>query len=107
MASKFCSYACEYFELQSSYSKYDKIVSDNLHLYIDAYLEDRQDIDEKYNKIKASNFKVNGQSNKFERSLKVYEAYSYFIENILEKLRKYNIAINKNEFDHIIWYSKK
>lgn len=107
LASKFCSYACEYFELQNSYSKYDNIVSDNLHLYIDAYLEDRQDIDEKYNKIKASNFKVNGQSKKFERSLKVYDAYSYFIENILEKLRKDNITINKNELDHIIWYSKK
>ncbi|WP_202109203.1 hypothetical protein [Succinivibrio dextrinosolvens] len=107
LASKFCSYACEYFGLDKSYSKYDTIVSDNLKYYIDAYLTDEQDLSKDYNKFRDSKFKVNGQGKKFERSLKVYQAYSYFIERIIEKLAVKKVSINKNELDHIIWYSKK
>lgn len=105
LASKFCSYACEYFGLDKSYSKYDTIVSDNLKYYIDAYLTDEQELSNDYKKFRGSKFKVNSQG--FERSLKVYQAYSYFIERIIETLAVKKVSINKNELDHIIWYSKK
>ncbi|MBE6422869.1 hypothetical protein [Succinivibrio dextrinosolvens] len=105
LASKFCSYACNYFNLEDLYSKYDTIVSNNLHYYIDAYLDNSCDLNRDYTNCKKSNFKVNGDKNRFEKNLMVYEAYSFFIEKIIEKIGIKEIG--KNELDHIIWYSKK
>lgn len=106
LASKFCSYACEYLKdlikAKIEYSKYDKIVSNNLHFYIKFYVSaDATDVNNK-------TFSIENKK-RINDLIHIYNIYSGYINNIISNINsgKSEIYYNKNKFDHVIWYSNK
>ena len=108
-ASKFISYARKFLNNNdTSFSKYDKVVSRKLSLYENIYVD-------RSIKVVASKYENKSsdrrQLNDLEKQIYTYEKYLEYMEaidSILIHLKKDNgIEINKEEFDHIIWYSSK
>ena len=111
LASKFCAYATEYLfsneDTKPFYPKYDGVVSSNLYYYFYYYTKlSSRDIPENYKIVLNRNFKVKTNLKpdaKFKDYMNIYEAYSWCIARILEKVS----CLNATELDHIIWYCKK
>ena len=104
-ASKFCSYASKFLESDNSYSKYDNVVSDALPEYVWIYLGEKR---------KKGEYKINTHKNicinkkeDYKHRLDIFYKYSLDIDRIIKKLSENGININKDEFDHIIWYGTK
>lgn len=97
-ASKFCSYASLFLNVEVDYSKYDDVVARSLPIYYQAYCG---------KKVKKTEFKVNHSANdKYQDRLDVYERYSAAIKEIIDSLDNDN-KLTRDEFDHIIWYGMK
>ena len=100
-ASKFCSYASEFLNIDKKYSKYDNIVANALPEYSKIYL----------GKIETKSVFLIQQYHKEEDELQyrldIYKKYCNCIDSILSVLKEDNIVISKDEFDHIVWYSSK
>ena len=97
-ASKFCSYASTFLGLTIDYSKYDDVVARALPIYYQAYCGKI---------VKKTEFKVdNTVSDKYHNRLNVYKKYSETITQIINAVDKGN-RLNRDEFDHIIWYGMK
>lgn len=104
-ASKFCSYASKFLGANNSYSKYDNIVSDALPEYVWIYLREKR---------KKREYKINTYQNAdmneeqdYQYRLDVFYKYSLDIDRIINVLCENGININRDEFDHIIWYGTK
>ena len=97
-ASKFCSYASNCFDLKekSQYSKYDKVVAENLPEFISLFLgEEKRGLKTRLN---INNFKT------IKEKMKVYQDYLEYIGKILDKVGN---VIDREQFDHIVWYAFK
>lgn len=104
-ASKFCAYAAKFLECERQYSKYDNIVSEYLPVYVKEYLEKTVSADEY--KIKHNTYKGKPDKEQLEHRLDIYASYSEAIEDILDVVNNSGENIDKEEFDHIIWYAMK
>ena len=97
-ASKFCSYASTFLNLQTDYSKYDNVVAKALPVYYQAYCNKN---------VRTTEFLVdNSTSDKYHNRLSVYEKYSDTIAVIINAIGKSD-RLSRDEFDHIIWYGMK
>ena len=97
-ASKFCSYASAFLNLQIEYSRYDKVVAKALPVYYQAYCN---------KSVRKTEFLVdNSISDKYHNRLDIYNKYSDTIAIILNALGKSD-HLSRDEFDHIIWYGMK
>lgn len=109
-ASKFISYARKYLNNNDvSFSKYDRVVSRKLSLYEKIYTDNKIKVIAGKFENKASKRKnLVSDIEKQKYTYAVYVKYMKAIDKILYHLEKdNNIVINKEEFDHIIWYSSK
>ena len=108
-ASKFISYARQFLnDNDTSFSKYDSVVSRKLSLYENIYVDrDIKIVNSKYQNKPSHRRELND----LEKQIYTYEKYLEYmaaIDSILDCLKKDNgIIISKEEFDHIIWYSSK
>ena len=93
-ASKFCTTAARHLGCPNNYSKYDGVVAKALPLYSKVYL------DKQYKKSYFSTSDIN-------KKYSIYIEYAKVIEDIIVELKKENISLNKDEIDHIIWYTSK
>ena len=103
-ASKFCSYASIFLKTKIEYSKYDNVVASHLSDYIKLYLNDNSTKKSKY-KQDATNKKKSRDT--LQYTIDIYSTYYKLIGDIIDSLHKQNIFINRNEFDHIVWYGFK
>ncbi len=109
-ASKFISYARKCLNNNDvSFSKYDSVVSRKLSLYEKIYVDNSLKIvSSKYENKTNVRKELNNDIDKQNYTYEVYIRYMEAIDSILEHLKNDNgIIINKEEFDHIIWYSSK
>lgn len=97
-ATKFCSYASQFLELGDNYSKYDKVVAENLPFYVEAYLNE---------KISKTHFLSKQNRRSIEDKLNLYVMYSDCINRIIKLLMERNINLSRSKLDHIIWYCFK
>lgn len=106
-ASKIYFYLYERFIDAKEYpvSKYDFVVAKNLPIYIDIYLSET---------MNESEFLINVGNNKkdnddiFIKKTNKYDKYQEYIGKILSKLKEEeNIEVNRNEFDHLVWWTNK
>ena len=104
-ASKFCSYGALFLGLSTEYSKYDRIVSENLPIYAKCYLGKKYPAS--YFIIDSQQIKELSDEEKLLYRLKIYREYSDTIKEIIDVLQKDGICINREELDHIIWYGRK
>lgn len=108
-ASKFISYARQFLnDNDTSFSKYDSVVSRKLSLYENIYVDrDVKIVNSKYQNKPSHRRELND----LDKQIYTYEKYLEYmaaIDSILDCLKKDNgIIISKEEFDHIIWYSSK
>lgn len=104
-ASKFCSYASIYLRTENKYSKYDRVVADNLPKYAKFYLG--KDKKKKEYRIPMDNKK--SKEGRFQKRKEIYLKYARTIEEILNKVNENNIepTISKDDFDKIVWYTMK
>ena len=106
-ATKFCSYADLYLNNENDrYSKYDKVMSSNLDKYITVILTKTKVSKKDY--IYDSN-KKKSYSNEIEYIKNIYNKYTCIIREIIDGARKEhnNYLLNRNTFDHIVWYLMK
>lgn len=103
-ASKFCSYASLFLKTQLEYSKYDNVVASHLDGYIKLYLKDSSI---KQNEYKHSSSNKNKSSDRLKYTVDIYIRYYQLIGDIIASLQKDSISIDRNEFDHIVWYGFK
>lgn len=92
-ATKFCAYASIFLKAKIEYSKYDNVVSSVLPTYVKLYLNEKR---------KRKDYDKNGS---YQHHLDVYELYFNDIGRILDKVK--DQKINRDDFDHILWYSNK
>lgn len=92
-ASKFCSYAAKFLDLPIEYSKYDGIVSENLPAYVNVYLQ----------MAMGSRFFL-CPAESYSSKLETYEKYSDYIGRVIQASGG---CVNREEFDHIVWYAFK
>ena len=97
-ATKFLAYAAQYLLEDFIYSKYDSVVSEKLPDYSYVYLGEQKN---------KNYYKANGASKTFEEKMKIYAKYSTDIQRILDKPDVKKAGINRNTFDHIVWYCNK
>lgn len=103
-ASKFCAYASRCLKTHFEYSKYDNVVSKHLKDYIDIYL--KQKITQNTYKYSPETKKKSEDTQKY--LIDIYTRYYQIIGDIIVSLRiNENIRIDRNEFDHIVWYGYK
>ncbi len=90
-ASKFCTSAAKFLNCKERYSKYDGVVAKALPLYSKVYLD--QDYKKNY-------FSTSDCDKKYE----IYVEYSKVINGIIDEIKN---TLDKDELDHIIWYTYK
>lgn len=103
-ASKFCSYASIFLKTKIEYSKYDNVVASHLGDYIKLYLNDTSTRKNKY-KQDATNKKKSPDA--LQYTIDIYLTYYKLIGDIINKLKNEDVFIDRNEFDHIVWYGFK
>lgn len=103
-ASKFCAYASICLKAQSEYSKYDNVVASHLGDYIKLYLKDTTTKPKEY---KYDSIRKNKSEDGLQYTVNVYIRYYQLIGKIIDNLKDEGIEINRNEFDHIVWYGFK
>ena len=103
-ASKFCSYASIYLRTNLEYSKYDNVVASHLGDYIKLYLNDTST---KTKEFKLDSATKKKSSDKLQYTVDIYIRYYQLIGDIIHLLRENGIQIDRNEFDHIVWYGFK
>lgn len=99
-ASKFFAYADLNLNNKTRYSKYDNIVSNHLHYYVEIILNDKAFI--------TRHIKLNNKSSD-DNILSVYNTYASYIGKIINEANK-NCTVNnlnRNTFDHLVWYGFK
>lgn len=111
-ASKFISYARKYLNNNdTSFSKYDKVVAENLSKYQKYYADDGKSVSKSKFLNKSSDrkkLKTNKEKQKY-----TYETYIKYmktiddIQNHLVDEKGEKIVLTKEEIDHIIWYTSK
>ena len=108
-ASKFISNARYYLNGGDwSFSRYDKVVSEMLSYYEKIYVDSNTKISKSKYKNDSNSRKNKSEEDTMKITYELYLKYMKTIDTILKKLKEDNeIEINKNEFDHIIWYSSK
>lgn len=107
-ASKFISYARKYLNKDLSFSKYDSVVSKKLSLYEHIYVDSTKRIVARKYQNDPGERKVKSDLERQKYTYDKYVSYMEAIERILKCLEEDNgIMINKEEFDHIVWYSSK
>lgn len=103
-ASKFCAYASLNFKSSIEYSKYDNVVTSHLGKYIDVYLKDSYYA----YKYKYSSERKRNSEDKLQYMTDIYCTYYKIIGDIIAYLKdEKGINIDRNEFDHIVWYGFK
>ncbi len=102
-ASKFCSYASLCLKTNFEYSKYDNVVASHLGDYIKLYLNDMLT---KQTSYKYDSSRKNKSCDGLQYTLDIYSNYYQLIGNIIDLLKQ-DIKIDRNEFDHIVWYGFK
>lgn len=103
-ASKFCSYASIYLKTELEYSKYDNVVASHLGDYIKLYMKDTST---KLNEYKYDSIRKNNSKDGLQYTVNIYVRYFQLIGNIIDVLKEKGIKIDRNEFDHIVWYGFK
>lgn len=103
-ASKFCAYASLCLGTKLEYSKYDNVVASHLGDYIRLYLNDRST---KVKEYKYDSTKKNKSDDGLQYTVDIYIRYYELIGNIISKTKQNNVQIDRNEFDHIVWYGFK
>ncbi len=107
-ASKFISYARKFLIDDTSFSKYDSVVSRKLSVYENIYVDRSIKIVNSKFLNKPSKRRDLNDLEKQNYTYHKYIEYAEAIDSILTCLKKDNgIIIDKEEFDHIIWYSSK
>jgi len=91
-ASKFCSSAAKFLKCKTRYSKYDGVVAKALPLYSKVYLN---------TEYKKKNY---FSTSDYDKKYDIYKEYATVIEKIIVEI---NNLLNKDEVDHIIWYTYK
>ena len=85
---------------KTRYSKYDNIVSNHLHYYVEIILNDKA--------FKKRHIKLNNKSSD-DNILSVYNTYASYIGKIINEANK-NCTVNnlnRNTFGHLVWYGFK
>ena len=103
-ASKFCAYASICLGTKLEYSKYDNVVASHLGDYLRLYLNDRSTKAKEY---KYDSTKKNKSDDGLQYTVDIYILYYELIGNIISKAKQNNVQIDRNEFDHIVWYGFK
>ena len=103
-ASKFCSYASIYLRTELEYSKYDNVVASHLGKYISAYLK-KETVDPADYRYDSG--RKNKSADRLQYTVNIYINYYQLIGCIISSLKEQNVNINRNEFDHIVWYGFK
>ena len=103
-ASKFCAYASICLGTKLEYSKYDNVVASHLGDYLRLYLNDRITKAKEY---KYDSTKKNKSDDGLQYTVDIYIRYYELIGNIISKAKQNNVQIDRNEFDHIVWYGFK
>ena len=103
-ASKFCSYASLCLKTNLEYSKYDNVVASHLGDYIKLYLRDATT---KMAEYKYDSNKKNKSNDGLQYTVDIYIRYYQLIGDIINLLKEKDIHIDRNEFDHIVWYGFK
>lgn len=103
-ASKFCAYASLCLGTGVEYSKYDNVVASHLGDYIKLYLNDLKTKTKEY---KYDSNRKNESLDGLQYTLDIYNRYYELIGKIIDSVKQEGIKIDRNEFDHIVWYGFK
>lgn len=110
-ATKFCQFASKILNAGYEYSKYDKIVAENLPTYIKNYLSKKDLLSSDMGNRKmpkdrflASDKKAKTAGGRDKMYTVLYAEYCDYIDRIIAKV---NQGITREEFDHIVWYTNK
>lgn len=111
--SKFLSYCYSYLiGSDNMYSKYDNVLAKYLPIYYANYYYKNSEIKIDENRYiisesKRAQLKKQGIERLKIEYAKLYEKYNNDIQDIIDKLKKANINLTRDEVDHIIWYTLK
>lgn len=110
-ASKFISYARKYLNNNdTSFSKYDKVVAENLSKYEKYYIDDNIKVSKCRYLNKSTDRKELDDDEKQKYTYKTYIKYMITIDDIQNNLTDENgikVELTKEEIDHVIWYTSK
>lgn len=111
-ASKFISYARKYLNNNdTSFSKYDKVVAENLSKYQKYYADDRKRVSKsKFLNKSSDRRKLKTDIEKQRYTYETYIKYMETIDDIQKNLIDENgikIELTREEIDHVIWYTSK
>lgn len=104
-ASKFISYARKYLNSNdTSFSKYDKVVAENLSKYEKYYIDSSIKVSKGRYLNKSADRKSLTDDGKQEYTYKTYIKYMETIDKIESRINK---KLTREEIDHVIWYTSK
>lgn len=111
-ASKFISYARKYLNNNdTSFSKYDKVVAENLSKYQKYYADDGKKVSKsKFLNKSSDRRKLKTDIEKQRYTYETYIKYMETIDDIQKNLIDENgikIELTREEIDHVIWYTSK
>lgn len=111
-ASKFISYARKYLNNNdTSFSKYDKVVAENLSKYQKYYADDGKRVSKsKFLNKSSDRRKLKTDIEKQRYTYETYIKYMETIDDIQKNLIDENgikIQLTREEIDHVIWYTSK